>query len=97
VTFFAAATYVGFFVLLAGAGLAFRAGDAPGEAVIRGAIGFGLVLVCGYVADVVVMSAPLRPKARVTQGPLIKTITALSEGASGTPGDDDNNEQQLAA
>lgn len=99
--FFAAATNLGFLVMLAGTGVAYASGSSLAAAVTRGAIGFGITLVAGYLAAVVAMSAPARRVHEVDgpAGPLIRTITALSEGAAGAPPahDEYEGERQLAA
>ncbi len=95
--FFHGATYLGFFVLLAGAGLAYRGGSGLSEAVLRGIIGFGLVLVVGYVADVVAIGAALKPERRFDHGPVIRTMATLGEGAGVKNEDSNDGGQQLAA
>lgn len=99
--FFAAATNLGFLVMLAGTGVAYASGSSLSAAVVRGAIGFGITLIAGYLADVVAMSAPAQQITGTegATGPLIRTITALSEGAAGAPPTQDEyeGERQLAA
>lgn len=99
--FFAAATNLGFLVMLAGTGVAYASGSSLSAAVTRGAIGFGITLIAGYIADVVAMGAPAQQmqESGGSTGPLIRTITALSEGAAGAPPatDDYEGERQLAA
>ncbi len=91
-TFFTAGTYGGGLVFIGGGLLALRAGTDPGIAFLEGLVGFGLMLLFGYVAELFVMSGPLVAEQGVERGPLIRTMTALT---SATPGGPETTDEEL--
>jgi hypothetical protein len=96
VTFFSVATWLGFFVMLAGTLVAYRGGSGLSDAVVRGAIGFGVVLVLGYLADMLVFSAPLRMPERQQRPAAPGAVTRAVEARPSTAHEADDSEQLAA-